>query len=464
VTALTAADVAHRDASQSGDGDDRARIAMLACKHDKPTRDLDPRNVQPVLQPAVVALEAMDNDAAAIDRVVDALGADESKISGETRLRLAPFAIGDAVTKDNVLEALATFAPRNAPVAAFDVDAIRSPWLLLETQPTQQLVFPRPDIAGKTAAALMEVLESVPEERTECNGDECPTPAALEMPRAVMREAVRALWLDVATYHARSGQKDKALAAVAKATKLTPARRRHQSAPIHLAVGDAAGAVQLLADDVKDIRRFKPPVRTRILLNHALALAHENDFENAYASAERAYAAAAEARHSIDSIADTSFGNLILEHDRHSAAWLWAALAIKTGRGTNVHKVLADGAAADLQELVAWLEMAITDEEQRRPKRWSLTLRKSPAAVLPAVMYAVSRAVPEEVDVDVWLDRIFDREHLREPVRGMLARAEAARWRGDEGSERMWLERAARMRGLYDDYASTVLAHIAELR
>jgi hypothetical protein len=166
----------------------------------------------------------------------------------------------------------------------------------------------------------------------------------------------------------------------------------------------------------------------------------------------------------MGAMSEDGHSTTLLKEDRLAAAWLWAALSLKLGRGIDVHKLLADIADPQLNVLVSWLEMTVSPEEKRVPLRWNMTLRSPPASVIPAVMFAVSQAVPADSDVEVWLDRIFHREHRSHPVRSMLARAEAARWRGDPGSERLWLERAARVRGLYDDYASTLLAHIAELR
>jgi hypothetical protein len=416
-------------------------------------------------RPALVALEAGSGTAASRDLVLDALDAKSAKVTGETRLRLAPIAIGSEVTEEDALAALAVLAPRHgSQPATLETDVVRSPWTLVASRIPSQLVLPRPSLSAATATSLESVLDTVPAKRTACVGDECPVEAALEMPRRVLREGTRALWLDVAAYYARSGQKAKALDAVERATALTPARRRHQSAPILLAVGDAEGALALLEPDVQDIRRYKPSVQIPLLINHALALAHLGKFERAYESAELSYTTAREAKQGVSAVSDAGYGSGLVDEDRLAAAWLWAALAIKTGRAGDIQRLFADDPDPKSRAVATWLELATKPEPERRALRWNATLREPSGAVLPAVVYAVSQAVPSDSDVDVWLDRIFHRAHRAEPLRTMLARAEAARWRGDAGSERMWLERAARMRGLYDDYASTLLAHIAEIR
>ncbi len=467
VETLAAADVAHRQSSKTGDGLDAARVAMLACGRAAPERDLDPRNVHERYQPALIALEAAGGGPEALDRVLAALESKDAKLSGEARLRLAPYALAPDLLKNPKADAwmtvLALFAPRHAPAAALDAESLRSPWTLLAAHLPAQLVLPRPDAAEHTATALEPLLERVPDEPTACVGDECPVQAALAMPRSALREAVRTLWMDVAAHHARSGARQRALDALEHVAALTPTRRAHQAAPILLAVGEAQRALTLLDADLPELRRHSPSTQVRILVNHALAHAHLGDLEAARTSAERAFTTAEEAQRGRRTGADSTFADVALDDAREAAAWLWAALSLATGRGADVHKRLADG-AAPLPSLVAWLELAILPEAQRRPMRFNAELRQAPGPVLPAAMFLVGLAVPTESDVEVWLDRVFSHEHRSDAVRSMLARAEAARWRGDEGSERLWNDRVARIRALYDDYPSTLLAHLAELR
>jgi len=59
---------------------------------------------------------------------------------------------------------------------------------------------------------------------------------------------------------------------------------------------------------------------------------------------------------------------------------------------------------------------------------------------------------------------VFHEEHRAQPVRTMLARAEAARWRDEPAAEQLWLDRATRIRALVKDYPTALLAYTAELR
>jgi hypothetical protein len=229
-------------------------------------------------------------------------------------------------------------------------------------------------------------------------------------------------------------------------------------------VGANAEALLLLEDDVADIARQKPPTRVPILINHALAHAQAGDFEAAFDSATRATVAAHEAKGGLSAMADPTYSATQLDADSAAANWLWAALAARTKNAADALKVLGDTPDAANKTLVEWLELSVLPEEKRRPMRWNVELAEPVTLVLPAVMYLVSQAVPQDMDVDVWLDRIFHDVHRTDPVMAMLARVEAARWRGDLGSAEMWAKRAARMRSLYDDYRSTLLAHIADLR
>ena len=79
-------------------------------------------------------------------------------------------------------------------------------------------------------------------------------------------------------------------------------------------------------------------------------------------------------------------------------------------------------------------------------------------------MHIVARSVPADADVSVWLDRIFDDEHRKHPLRTMLARAEAARWRGDEDAEKRWRMRARKVFELLSNSRRTLLASLAGLR
>jgi hypothetical protein len=166
----------------------------------------------------------------------------------------------------------------------------------------------------------------------------------------------------------------------------------------------------------------------------------------------------------VDDDQPVAIAELMLAEDRRSAAWLWGALALATGKGKQVLGLLEETKAEDLLDLAHWLALARTPEQERVKQRWTLMMREPPGAVLPAAMFVVATIVPSEASVEVWLDRVFQDVHREQPIRAMLARAECARWRGDAASERLWRDRAARLTKLIDGYPRALLAHLVELR
>jgi hypothetical protein len=105
-------------------------------------------------------------------------------------------------------------------------------------------------------------------------------------------------------------------------------------------------------------------------------------------------------------------------------------------------------------------------EDERRLHRRKLTLpaKRLPRAAVPAALFVAGTVVPGSTDVEVWLDRIFWRQHINQPVRSMLARAEAARWRGDKPVVKLWADRVATVRKLIVDYRTAFLADLVLLR
>jgi len=294
-----------------------------------------------------------------------------------------------------------------------------------------------------------------------CEEEDCPVEPALNMPVRILREAARMIWLEAGVEHARRGRRRAAVAATNRATALTPPERHYQSAPIHLAVGDAEGALQVCARSSGLLDR--PAMKARLFINKTLAFSHLGRFDKALQSAEQAYAYAVRAESASRGVGNIRRTEALLE-DKIGAAWIWAATAAKLGKAKDVAQALRGSPTNELKDLAKWLDVTSLPEDDRRPERIDMFLPKPNDAVLPAVMYVVSRAVPPTVDVEVWLDRVFHREHRRQAVRSMLARAEAARWRGDAAAEKKWQEAAKKLLGLMRNYPSALLAHFVEIR
>lgn len=111
-------------------------------------------------------------------------------------------------------------------------------------------------------------------------------------------------------------------------------------------------------------------------------------------------------------------------------------------------------------EPLTWYAGSIEDPELARRNRaeaWTV----QPIADLALTQILLAAAAHDPVHEEVWLDTAAD---LRAVHRGYLwARAEAARWRGDEQSERSWLMRLDALTALADSEDRALLLHVAGL-
>jgi hypothetical protein len=457
VRALGHANEAHRATSDHGDDYGLASLALLACGQGADTA-VDARNVRPEYRPALAALDASFGTIEALDRLRALFDGVDKQLIGEHRLRLLPSVVGD--TLPPLVEALALIAPSRGPAARLDLDALRTPWTLLDAGDLAATVLVDPPAAARAALTFEELARLAGTTPLQCVGPECPVAVALSMPQPLFTEAARMLWLEAATEFLRRGGNDAALEAARRALALTPPRRRHQSAALFLAAGDPKAALATLEPQAEGGDPGADD-QTVMHINAALAFMHQGKLRAAYREAELGYAAAAAA---LDAPSDDEPVPIVMrrrDEQLKAAAWLWAALALPSDKGREVAPLLKDAGSGPAAE---WLELALLDEPTRKSRRWGLALRDIPSMVVPAAMYLAAGAVPADAEVEVWLDRVFSREHERLPLRSMLARAEAARWRGDRGAERLWAERATRVRKLIVDYRSALLAQLVELR
>ena len=440
-----------------------ARLGLVACgKPNGSDGEVDAHKVTERFQPALLALEASFETASGLQQVRTFLEDGKLKVGGIQRLRLIPSVLRG--TTPTALDALRLLAPQHAPGAVMDLHALRTPWMLLDVEAPVQAVYIDTRAAELAAPLLASLAAKVTGKALDCSGEECPNASALKSPDSLLNEAASMVWLEAAAEHARLGHREAAIDAANHATELTPSSRRYRSAPVHLAVGDADGALALLAKAVDAIDSYTPFAQTRIHLNHALALAHLGRYEEALPAAEMAYKAASRAADAARQDRRSTDAEIAVEDDKVAAAWLWGAMALVLGKADNVAEALREATTKELVEVATWLGFATRPEGERRAERWELSLAVPSQPALPAVMYVVSRAVPSMSDVEVWLDRVFQEESRTQPVRSMLARAEAARWRNAPEAERNWQSSSAKMLGLIKDYKTSLLAHIMELR
>jgi tetratricopeptide (TPR) repeat protein len=461
--AFVAADVSHQRLNTSLDGHGLARLGLVACGKPKGVNgEIDAHAIGDRIRPAMAALEASLETQEGFAAARAFLEDPKFKVGGIQRLRIAPWVVRE--TQPSALEALRLLAPQHAAAARLDLNAVRSPWTLLDVEAPVQAVYVEPAVAETAANYLTTLAAKVDGKRLDCSGEECPDPAALKLPEAILNEAARMFWFESAAEHARLGHREATLEAVQRASDLAVKARRHLGAPLLLAVGDAEGALGLLADALENLEAYTPQAQTRIHTNQALALAHLGRFDKAQAAAEKAFLAAGEAEEAARSASEGLDADVALQDDRVSSAWLWAATSLLVGKPGAVSESLRDAQTKELSEVATWVGLATRPEEERRVERWELALLTPSQSALPAVMYVVSRAVPSMTDVEVWLDRLFQQEHRTQPTRAMLARSEAARWRNDPEAERTWQTRASKVLGLVKDYRTALLAHVLELR
>ncbi|MFP6685448.1 MAG: hypothetical protein VB934_12075, partial [Polyangiaceae bacterium] len=466
--ALAFADNTHYHQSPTRSGMPLARLGLIACGKENALGP-DTRNVGRLYMPALKGLEAgiggIEGRIDGLDRVRVYLSDPKTRMLGESRLRLSSFVIAE--TKPSVAEALALLVPKNDKGARLNNHYLRTPWLLFDTHaPEQSVLVDLP--ATKAAAEYLETLLATPPDGPlSCNGDSCPAPAALANPMLTLREAASMLWISRASEAAKRGNTAIALQSLRRAHKLTPSRRVYQRAAIYLSVNRAKRALDVLRGPLSEPKRHSLTTQTRLLINQAFASAHLGQYRKAYDAAEQAFATAVMAENDARAALGERLTDLAaLEDDKVTAGWLWGAMALKLGKARALGAKLAKTSAPSLGELAKWLKVASMKEDERRLRRRKLALpaKRLPRGAVPAALFVAGTVVPGSTDVEVWLDRIFWRQHINQPVRSMLARAEAARWRGDKPVVKLWADRVATVRKLIVDYRSAFLADLVLLR
>ncbi|AGP35752.1 hypothetical protein [Sorangium cellulosum] len=138
-----------------------------------------------------------------------------------------------------------------------------------------------------------------------------------------------------------------------------------------------------------------------------------------------------------------------------SAAWPWvgfARLDAPWARGDQ---------PAFARALAAWSAARDAPPATRRALRYAALRRRgdAPPALVPYAALAAQLLGEGEGDAEVWLDAFLALDAPRFSLRHVaFARAEAARWRGDDGSAAAWQRRYEALRAVASDPARAEIA------
>jgi hypothetical protein len=299
-------------------------------------------------------------------------------------------------------------------------------------------------------------------------------------PAAYLRQAAWALELEAAAEWVRRGDSKRALAAAEDAERLAPPLLAWLTGAIRHAAGDPSGAQRVIEAFLASpaSRDASPGDLCLARIELALSLAAQDRWADALRVAMKAA--------TWDPVpGGAPIDGGVLE----SARWLAVALSLREGSDAEVDGVRApttplpweDVATPDVLatvknlDLGAWRALALASPDERRRVRARLpslgTEWPSYPDVMPAVMFVAGQiaadAEANHAGIEVWLDHAFASELLGSRIGGLrvtlLARAEAARWRGDEASARSWADRAAALSKPIEDERTALLAFHAGL-
>ncbi|MEZ4447430.1 MAG: hypothetical protein R3B72_50605 [Polyangiaceae bacterium] len=272
--------------------------------------------------------------------------------------------------------------------------------------------------------------------------------------RARLRHWAQGMWLDAGRAQVRRGRD--ARETLHHALMLLPKERRFLLAGDALAAGDARGALALA--DAPEARPT-PEEDRRLDVVRALAYASLGHFPAAHRVAGAAL------RYQSRLASPLPLGTPDPVEEEHVAlAWIYAATSLQTNQGGDAVAFLRSQESTVYWKVAQHVEIALRDEPARREARLAYHPEALATAALPAVIHVYAQWLPEEADPEPWLDRVLATEHRRHPLRLARARAEAARWRGDNRAADRWAERAHAIERALRDYPQTVLAALADIR
>ncbi|AUX31089.1 MULTISPECIES: hypothetical protein [Sorangium] len=298
-----------------------------------------------------------------------------------------------------------------------------------------------------------------------------------------LRAAAGALALAAARELALEGDAPRAIDALDRVGALAPeaARALARSSAWTLA-GDRARALDLL--ERADLAAASPALRAAVHLQRAELLASLGRRLDAARAAVLADEEAAAARAANADDAPPGLAGLALLEAR--ARWTRLALAAPHGgsplrQGGPPALLPADLSAAwpwvgfarldapwargdqpaFARALAAWSAARGAPPATRRALRYAALRRRgdAPPALVPYAALAAQLLVEGEGDAEVWLDAFLALDAPRFSLRHVaFARAEAARWRGDDGSAAAWQRRYEALRAVASDPARAEIA------
>ncbi|WP_437535398.1 hypothetical protein WME79_14300 [Sorangium sp. So ce726] len=139
----------------------------------------------------------------------------------------------------------------------------------------------------------------------------------------------------------------------------------------------------------------------------------------------------------------------------HGAAWPWVGFASLDAPWAR------DGQPALSRALATWSAARDAPPPARRALRYAALRGRgdAPPALIPYAALSAQLLGDGEGDPEVWLDAFLAIDASRFSLRRYaFARAEAARWRGDEGSAAAWQRRYDALRAVASDPASAEIA------
>ncbi|WP_437970349.1 hypothetical protein WMF04_14100 [Sorangium sp. So ce260] len=302
-----------------------------------------------------------------------------------------------------------------------------------------------------------------------------------------LRAAAGSLALQAARELALEGDAPRAIDALDRLGALAPelapeaARALARSSAWTLA-GDRARALDLV--DRVDLAAAPPALRAAVLLQRAELLASLGRRLDAARAAVLADEEAAAARAARPGDAPSERAALALLDAR--ARWTRLALALP-GSGSPLRQGsppallpadlsaafpwvgfahldapwARDGQQAFSRALAAWSAAREAPPPTRRALRYAALRRRgdAPPALVPYAALSAQLLGEGEGDTEVWLDAFLALDAPRFSLRHTaFARAEAARWRGDEGSAAAWHRRYEALRAVASDPARAEIA------
>ncbi|WP_437513559.1 hypothetical protein [Sorangium sp. So ce1099] len=294
--------------------------------------------------------------------------------------------------------------------------------------------------------------------------------------RDTLREVAWALALHAARELALEGDAPRAIDALDRSAALAPgtaqeAARALARSSAWLLAGDRDRALALL--ERIDVAAAPPALRAAVLLQRAELLASRGrqlDAARAAVLADEEAAArlsgGAGTRAGLDLLdVRTRWTRLALARPPGasplrqggppallpadpSAAWPWVGFASLDAPWAR------DGQPAFSRALATWSAARDAPPSTRRALRYAALRRRgdAPPALVPYAALAAQLLGDGEGDPEVWLDAFLALDAARFSLRHYtFARAEAARWRGDDGSAAAWQRRHEALRAVASD-------------